>query len=421
MSLTYLSGTGEDFLGLGELSQERSARTKSSAAERAAARKAKYKARLERLKAIRAARRARMAAEAAAYKIQSANATTSEAKALSMDEIGRRKKGGDGGGSSRQEARQARQQARKERQEARQAIKKAKKEALQARRAAVRAQRATKAAQRQTARATRAAQRQEARAARRAAVPAPMMRRGRGAAAPAPEVEDIEAEVIEDEAPEEEAPEEEAEEGGESIEGYLGLDEIGRRKKGARKEKRQARKTARKTKRAAKKEKRGGSVAKKITLAPVRLALFAMMKVNALKVRTKLRQAWQKDKNAVINKIVKRFGFKLDKFLTELNRKESVKLSGAEMGVAIETAIATATPAIIAITALLKQMGINPENMARVRGKGGTGAGEGDGGEEDTPTVPGSDEGTPGSNFRLSTPLLLGGAALAAFLIFRKK
>jgi len=270
------------------------------------------------------------------------------------------------------------------------------------------------------ARTARAAARQEARAARRAAVPAPMMRRGRGGAAPAPEVEDIEAEVIEDEAPEEEAGEEEPGEEADAIEGYLGLDEIGRRK-GGRKEKRQAKKATRKTKRAAKKEKRGGSVAKKIALAPVRLALFAMMKVNALKIRTKLRQAWQKDKNAVINKIVKRFGFKLDKFLTELNRKESVKLSGAEMGVAIETAIATATPAIIAITALLKQLGINPEAMAKVRGKGGTSGGDGEGSDEDTPTVPGSDEGTPGSNFRLSTPLLLGGAALAAFLIFRKK
>lgn len=418
MSLTYLSGTGDDYLGLGELSPERRARRGSKAAERSAARAARYKAKLERLKAIRAARRARRAAEAAAYKIQSANASTTEAKALSMDEIGRRKKGGDGGGSARQEAREARRQARQERQEARQAIRKAKKEAVQARRAAVKAQRATKRAQMVAARTARAAARQEARAARRAAVPAPMIRRGRKGAAPAPEVEDIEAEVIDEEVPEEEAVEEEAGEEADAIEGYLGLDEIGRRKKGGDKA---AKKAARKTKRKERREKRGGSVAKKIALAPVRLALFAMMKVNALKIRTKLRQAWQKDKNAVINKIVKRFGFKLDKFLTELNRKESVKLSGAEMGVAIETAIATATPAIVAITALLKQLGINPEAMAKVRGKGGTEGGEGEGSDEDTPTVPGSDEGTPGSNFRLSTPLLLGGAALAAFLIFRKK
>lgn len=415
MSLTYLSGTGDDYLGLGELSTERRARRGSKAAERSAARAARYKARLERLKAIRAARRARRAAEAAAYKIQSANASTTEAKALSMDEIGRRKKGSDGGGSARQEAREARRQARQERQEARAAIRKAKKEAVQARRAAVKAQRATKRAQMVAARTARAAARQEARAARRAAVPAPMMRKGRGSAAPTPEVEDIEAEVIDEQAPEgEEAGEEEPGEEADAIEGYLGLDEIGRRKKGGDK-------AAKKTKRKEKREKRGGSVAKKIALAPVRLALFAMMKVNALKIRTKLRQAWQKDKNAVINKIVKKFGFKLDKFLTELNRKESVKLSGAEMGVAIETAIATATPAIVAITALLKQLGINPEAMAKVRGKGGTEGGEGEGSDEDTPTVPGSDEGTPGSNFRLSTPLLLGGAALAAFLIFRKK
>lgn len=415
MALSYLSGMEDNFLGIAEVGKPK----RMTSQERASARQERYKAQLAKRRARIAARKARAAAERAALLIQQANATTKTAQALAMDEIGRRKKGGDGGGSARQEARAARRQAREERQQARQAIRKAKKEALQARRATIKAQRATKRAQAVAARTARAAARQEARAARRAAVPAPMLRRGRGAAAPAPEVEDIEAEIMDDEESDGgEESEMEAADDNEAIEGFLGMDEIGRRKKGGN---RAAKKAARKTKRKEKRDKRGGSVAKKITLAPVRLALFALMKVNALKVRTKLRQAWKKDKNAVINKIVKRFGFKLDKFLTELNRKESEKLNGAEFGVAIETAIATATPAIIAITALLKQMGINPESMARVKGKGGTGAGEGEGGEEGTEDVPGKDEGTPGSNFRLSTPLLLGGAAIAAFLLLRKK
>ena len=137
------------------------------------------------------------------------------------------------------------------------------------------------------------------------------------------------------------------------------------------------------------------------------------MKVNALKIRTKLRAAWKKDKNAVNTKLVKRFGFKLDNFLKELNRKENERLSGAEFG-SIEAAIATATPALIAVAALLKQLGINPENLAKVKGDGA-------GIEEGVENVPGKDEGTPGSNFRLSTPLLIGAAAVAAFFILKKK
>lgn len=403
MSLTYLSGN-QDYLGLTEIVSTRRARPMS-------ARAAAYKARLEAIKARRAERKARRAAEVAAYKVQQANEMTKQA-AVSMDEIGRRK-GGQNRAEAREERRQAKaaqKQAATERKQARQAIRRAKIEAAQARKASIKAQRAT-------ARAARAAKRQEARAQRRAAVPAPIRRRGRGDL-PTPEIEEVDAEFIEDEA--EQEPGEEAEEEPETeeaIEGFLGMDEIGRRKKD-----KSGKKAARKAKRKQRKEKRGGSIAKKITLAPVRLALFAMMKVNALKIRTKLRQAWKKDRNAVNTKLVKRFGFKLDNFLKELNRKENEKLSGAEFGVAIETAIATATPALVAIAALLKQLGINPESIAKVRGKGGTDTGAGDDTGEDSGTeVPGTQEGTPGSNFRLSTPLLLGGAALAAFLIFRKK
>jgi hypothetical protein len=324
-----------------------------------------------------------------------------------MDEIGRRKSGGGGGGkAARQEARAARATAKKERQQAKVAIRKARVEAKQAQKAAVQAKRAT-------ARAARVTARTQARAARAEAVPAPRIRKRREAPAPAPEIEDIEAEVIEDEAEPEEEEEVEEEDTNESIEGFLGMDEIGRRKG---KKDRAGKKAARKSKRAAKKDKRGGSVAKKITLAPVRLALFALMKVNALKIRTKLRQAWKKDKNAVNTKLVKKFGFKLDNFLRELNRKENEKLSGAEFG-SIEAAIATATPALIAVAALLKQLGINPENLGRKGAGGGAGTETG----EEVTNIPGREEGTPGSNFRFSTPLLVGAAAIAAFFILKKK
>jgi hypothetical protein len=407
MALSYLSGMEDSYLGLAEVGAPRRKKQTSGGRERSLARQAAYKARMERRRADLMMRRARRAAEAAAYKIQQANETTTEARALSMDEIGRRKSGGGGGGkAARQEARAARATAKRERQQAKVAIRKARAEAKQAQKAAVQAKRAT-------ARAARVTARTQARAARAAAVPAPRVRKRREAPAPAPEIEDIEAEVIEDEAEPEEEEETEEEETNESIEGFLGMDEIGRRKG---KKDRAGKKAARKSKRAAKKDKRGGSVAKKITLAPVRLALFALMKVNALKIRTKLRQAWKKDKNAVNAKLVKKFGFKLDNFLRELNRKENERLSGAEFG-SIEAAIATATPALIAVAALLKQLGINPESL----GKKGAGGGSSTETGEEVESVPGREEGTPGSNFRLSTPLLIGAAAIAAFFILKKK
>jgi hypothetical protein len=410
MALSYLSGMEDNYLGLAEVGAPRRKRQTSAGRERNIARQAEYKARMERRRAELMMRRARRASENAAMKIQQANATTTEARAISMDEIGRRKSGGGGGGkAARQEARAARATAKRERQQAKVAIRKARAEAKQAQKAAVKAKRAT-------ARAARVTARTQAKAARAAAVPAPRIRKRREAPAAAPEIEDIEAEIIEDEAePEQEQGEEieEEEETNESIEGFLGMDEIGRRKG---KKDRSGKKAARKSKRAAKKDKRGGSIAKKIALAPVRLALFALMKVNALKIRTKLRQAWKKDKNAVNTKLVKKFGFKLDNFLRELNRKENETLSGAEFG-SIEAAIATATPALIAVAALLKQLGINPENLGRKGAGGGAGTETG----EEVENIPGREEGTPGSNFRLSTPLIIGAAAIAAFFILKKK
>jgi hypothetical protein len=397
----------DNYLGLAEVGAPRRRKQTGGGRERSLARLAASKARMERQRAELMMRRARRAAENAAMKIQQANATTTEARALSMDEIGRRKSGGGGGGkAARQEARAARVTAKKERQQAKVAIRKARAEAKQAQKAAVQAKRAT-------ARAARVTARTQARAARAAAVPAPRIRKRREAPAPAPEIEDIEAEVIEEEAEPEEEEEMEEEDTNESIEGFLGMDEIGRRKG---KKDRSGKKAARKSKRAAKKDKRGGSVAKKITLAPVRLALFALMKVNALKIRTKLRQAWKKDKNAVNTKLVKRFGFKLDNFLRELNRKENERLSGAEFG-SIEAAIATATPALVAVAALLKQLGINPENLGKKGARGGAVTETG----EEVENIPGREEGTPGSNLRLTTPLIIGAAAIAAFFILKKK
>ena len=411
MALTYLSG----YLGMDEISAPiRSAaatRNREQFMTRRAAMQARRMAKIEAAKARRALIIAR-------NKITQANEATQTA-AVSGDEFGRAKKGA---------ARRAeRQEAKQQRQEARQAQKAAKKQVQTARRAAVQAKRAANKAAAQARRTARTTQRQAAKQTRqvakqtrkaavrtqRAATRAvPMPRRTRALpeapmeapmeaqedfmeepmeepmdAAEEPEYEEMEAEEVE--------PDYEAEEIGYN---YLGLDEIGARRG---KEKRQAKRAARKTKRAAKKDKRGGSVVKKIAAAPMRAAFLLLIKTNALKMRTKLRAAWIKDKNAVNTRIVKRFGFKLDNFLRELNRKESQKLSGYfGEPVSISAAIISATPVITAALALFKNLNVPTQDI-----------------EKDLAQAKEQEQGS-GGGFKLSTPLLLGGAALAAVALF---
>jgi hypothetical protein len=122
----------------------------------------------------------------------------------------------------------------------------------------------------------------------------------------------------------------------------LGLDEIG-----SRKEDRKKKRAENKEKRKKKREDRGGSRLKKVALFPARNAFLLLMKTNFMGIRKKLREAWQKGKKDDINrKLIKRFGFKRENFLRELNRKESTQLSGA-LG-SLETALATAAPIVAA-------------------------------------------------------------------------
>lgn len=161
--------------------------------------------------------------------------------------------------------------------------------------------------------------------------------------------------------------------------GLIGLDEIGNKKKRQerreerkekredRKEKRQEKrqdkkedkkkkKEERKNKREEKKQKRGGSRAKKFFLAPARAAFFLLMKINFLKLRTKLREGYKKDKGKIESGIIKKFGFKRENFMRELNRKEDEKLSG--LGVAAEAAVAQSTPILVQVAQILSQLGI---------------------------------------------------------------
>lgn len=199
----------------------------------------------------------------------------------------------------------------------------------------------------------------------------------------------------------------------------LGLDEIGNRK-----EKRKANKEKRKKKR----EERGGSRLKKIALAPTRAAFFLLMKTNFMGIRKKLREAWQSGKKAEIErKLIKRFGFKRENFMRELNRKEKTQLSGS-LG-SLETALATAAPIVAAAgtisTGLLVVVNNAKSALSPAQRKEFNENAEGDIPAPTAPPGGGSGDGdgdgeTPATG-KINPLLLLGGGALIIFLLTKKK
>jgi hypothetical protein len=130
-------------------------------------------------------------------------------------------------------------------------------------------------------------------------------------------------------------------------------------KKDKKKEDRKDKKADKKADKKEKKDARGGSRAKKFFLAPARAAFFLLMKVNFLQLRKKLREGWKKDKRKIEEGLIKKFGFKRENFLKELNRKESESLSaGFGSDPATATAVAQATPILVTVTKLLTALGI---------------------------------------------------------------
>jgi hypothetical protein len=147
------------------------------------------------------------------------------------------------------------------------------------------------------------------------------------------------------------------------------------KKKDERKDKRDKKKDERKDKRdnkkkdrQEKKKARGGSRAKKFFLAPARAAFFLLMKVNFLQLRKKLREGWKKDKRKIEEGVIKKFGFKRENFLKELNRKESESLSaGFGSDPATATAVAQATPILVTVTKLLTALGVTAGALANAK------------------------------------------------------
>ena len=113
------------------------------------------------------------------------------------------------------------------------------------------------------------------------------------------------------------------------------------------------------------KKKKGKGKVAQIALAPARAAFLGAVSLNVLKLATKLKKAWLQDKEKV-KKFWKDFGGKEDALLKAINKGSKSNLSGnADVGIALQTAMATALPIILKVVKMLKGMGIQkPEDDA---------------------------------------------------------
>lgn len=126
-----------------------------------------------------------------------------------------------------------------------------------------------------------------------------------------------------------------------------------------RKEKRKDKRADRKEARKERREERGTLIAR-VGAAPARGAFLIVLKLNALKLADKLAMAYKKDVNAV-QKFWAKVGGKLPdlKKAIEQGSKASLNGTNADMGaIAVGTALATATPIMIAVSTLIKQLGL---------------------------------------------------------------
>lgn len=156
------------------------------------------------------------------------------------------------------------------------------------------------------------------------------------------------------------------------------LETIGRRSKTERKAARVIKKTTRKAKKAIKKETHKAKVVrrkaerkanggglrfvKKIGAAPARGAFLGLVRLNALKLATKLAGAIKKDPSKV-QKFWLRVGGKYEELKKTVSKASGQTLSGYEeaqvASVTLAAAIATATPVLAMAFALFKELGLS--------------------------------------------------------------
>ncbi len=100
-----------------------------------------------------------------------------------------------------------------------------------------------------------------------------------------------------------------------------------------------------------------GKVAK-VGLAPARGAFLTLVSLNALKLAKKLAKGWQKDPEK-IKSFWRKFGGDPDKLKKAIIKGSKTQIQG--IGFALESAIATATPIIVAATKLMKELKVPDE------------------------------------------------------------
>lgn len=136
------------------------------------------------------------------------------------------------------------------------------------------------------------------------------------------------------------------------LSGYDETAEIGRRKKGGGLFKKGGLKKAF--------QKIKGKVAK-VGLAPARGAFLTLVSLNALKLAKKLAKAWQRNPEKV-KSFWQKFGGDPDKLKNAIIKGSKTQIQG--IGFALESAIATATPIIIAATKIFKELNVPDEKDA---------------------------------------------------------
>lgn len=191
-----------------------------------------------------------------------------------------------------------------------------------------------------------------------------------------------------------------------------------------------------KSKEEKKKKKQGkkGGVRKKVAkvgLAPSRAAFLLATRMNVLKLGKRLRQAYKADASRVTAFWTK-IGGNFDALKEAIEKGSKQSLDGVptgDIGIVTETAIATATPIVIAVVKLFKDLKSD---------KPGDDADDANAiaqGKNDLANDPNIDKGNATMNtdqesgiakgdesgMGMSTPLIIGGVAVAAFLLMRKK
>lgn len=104
-------------------------------------------------------------------------------------------------------------------------------------------------------------------------------------------------------------------------------------------------------------------VALKAGVAPMRMAFLTLVRLNVFKLATKMAIGWKKDPRE-IEKLWTNLGGKVDELKKTIIKGSKQQLAGPTMGIAVEAAIASATPILLAILKKLKGMGHEKEGGA---------------------------------------------------------